>query len=50
MRHVWSALQSTGRRLRRLAWLVRDDDHDDWYDHHQGGQKPHKPPRIHGAS
>jgi hypothetical protein len=50
MRHVWNALQWAGRRLRRLRSLVKDDDHDDWYDHHEGGQMAHKPPRIHGAS
>ena len=34
---------------RRLSSLVRDDDHDPWYDHHAGGQRRPKPPRISGG-
>jgi hypothetical protein len=50
MRRVRNPLQWAGRKLRRLRSLVKDEDHDSWYDDHPGGQKKPKPPRISAAS
>jgi hypothetical protein len=50
MAYIRSALQWARRRLRTLRSLVKDEDHDSWYDDHPGGQTKPKPPRIHGAS
>jgi hypothetical protein len=48
MGYLKSALQWAGRKLRRLPSLVKDEDHDSWYDDHPGGQTMPKPPRITG--
>ena len=44
MRHIVNGLGWAKERLQRLRALVRDEDHDPWYDEHDGGQ--HKSPNV----
>lgn len=50
MGYIRSSLQWARQKLSMLRSLVKDQDHDSWYDDHPGGQTKPKPPRIHGAS
>ena len=46
MRTITQALRSTGLKLRRLRGLVKDEDHDSWYDEHTA--KREKRPNLMG--
>ena len=44
MRPLTQVFRWTGRKLRRLRSLVRDDDRDPWYDDHNDPREP--PPNV----
>ena len=44
MRRLLSGPRWAWNKLRNLRALVRDEDHDPWYDDHSGGQE--KSPNI----
>jgi hypothetical protein len=46
MRTITQALRWTGLKLRRLRGLVKDEDHDSWYDEHTAEHD--KPPNLMG--